>query len=117
MHVRSGRNDPAGARRCVMAIDGGLRDKLQPGTRLWARYRGSEYGAEVIVGEDEKRRYRLEDGREFKSLSAAGGAVMDGIACNGWRFWNVVESEGKPKVEPAGKPVPGPLPAKPRSST
>lgn len=36
-------------------------------------------------------RYRLEDGREFRSLSSAGSAVMGGIACNGWRFWSVAD--------------------------
>jgi hypothetical protein len=105
------------ARRCVMAIDRGLREKLVPGTRLRARYRGSEYGAEVIVGEDEKRRYRLEDGREFKSLSAAGSAVMDGIACNGWHFWNVMESEAEATTETAEKPARSTPPVNPRNRT
>lgn len=100
-----------------MAIDGGRRDKLQPGTRLWARYRGSEYVAEVVVGEEGKQRYRLDDGREFKSPSAAGSAVMGGIACNGWRFWNVIEPEGGPGAEIVGKSASNPPPVKPRSRT
>jgi len=71
---------------------------LQLGTRLVARYRKQEYSATVVEGEEGGLRYRLEDGREFKSLSAAGSAVMDGVACNGWRFWSVAGSEeAKPK--------------------
>ncbi len=43
-------------------------------------------------------RYRLEDGREFKSPSSAGSAIMSGSACNGWRFWSLAGSEeAKPK--------------------
>jgi len=71
---------------------------LQVGTRLVARYKKQEYSATVVEGEKGGLRYRLEDGREFKSLSAAGSAVMGGVACNGWRFWSVAGSEeAKPK--------------------
>jgi hypothetical protein len=71
---------------------------LQAGTRLVARYKGQEHSATVVEGEKGGLRYRLDDGREFKSLSAAGSAVMDGVACNGWRFWSVAGSEeAKPK--------------------
>jgi hypothetical protein len=55
----------------------------------------------VVEGEGGGLRYRLEDGREFKSPSAAGSAVMGGVACNGWRFWSLA-GEGKapaPKKE------------------
>ncbi len=70
---------------------------LKAGTRLTARYKGEEYGAEVIETE-EGIRYRLEDGREFNSPSSAGSAVMGGKACNGWRFWSIAGSEkAKPK--------------------
>lgn len=72
-----------------MAIDGGLRGRLAPGTRLTARYRGADYEVAVVSAPDGKTRYRLADGREFRSPSAAGSAVMGGIACNGWRFWSV----------------------------
>ena len=71
---------------------------LQVGTRLVARYKKQEYSATVVEGEKGGLRYRLEDGQEFKSLSAAGSAVMGGVACNGWRFWSVAGSEeAKPK--------------------
>jgi len=54
-----------------------------------ARYKKQEHTATVVEGEGGGLRYRLEDGREFKSPSAAGSAVMGGVACNGWRFWSL----------------------------
>ena len=69
-------------------IDGGMREKLSVGTRLVARYKREEHVAEVVAGEDGKKLYRLADGREFKSPSAAASAVMGGQAANGWRFWS-----------------------------
>ncbi len=70
---------------------------LAVGTKLVARYKGQEYTAEVVETE-EGVRYRLEDGREFKSPSSAGSAVMGGSACNRWRFWSLAGSEeAKPK--------------------
>ncbi|MGB6838546.1 MAG: hypothetical protein WBF66_12695, partial [Dehalococcoidia bacterium] len=71
---------------------------LQVGTRLVARYKKQEHWATVVEGEKGGLRYRLDDGREFKSPSAACSAVMGGVACNGWRFWSVAGSEeAKPK--------------------
>jgi len=74
---------------------------LKPGTKLAAWYKGKDYSAEVVETK-EGLRYRLEDGREFKSPSSAGSAVMGGHACNGWRFWSLAgEAEPKaPKKEP-----------------
>ena len=62
---------------------------LKPGTVLVARYKKEDYRCDVVAGEDGKVVYRLPDGREFKSPSSAGGAVMGGVACNGWRFWSL----------------------------
>jgi len=45
-----------------------------------------------------KRRYRLEDGREFKSPSAAGMAIT-GHACDGWIFWSIQTTETTPKPD------------------
>ena len=73
-----------------MAIAAALRKRLKEGTVLVGRHKGAEYRAVVVLA-DGKPRYRLADGREFASPSAAGSAVMDGIACNGWRFWSVLE--------------------------
>ena len=71
---------------------------LKAGTKLVARYKGQEHTAEVVKTE-EGLRYRLKDGREFKSPSSAGSAVMGGSACNGWRFWSVAGAEAaKPKA-------------------
>lgn len=83
-----------------MAIDGALREKLGTGTRLEATYKKETYGCEVVAGEDGKRLFRLDDGQEFKSPSAAGSALMGGIACNGWRFWSVAEEQPKPAPKP-----------------
>jgi hypothetical protein len=74
---------------------------LEAGTRLVARYKGQTYSAEVVQTE-EGLRYRLEDGRDFKSPSSAGSAVMGGTACNGWRFWSLEGQEPAWK-EPKGK--------------
>lgn len=60
---------------------------LRPGTHLVAKYHKQPYACEVIQAEG-KLRYRLGDGREFTSLSAAGIAIT-GKACNGWVFWNL----------------------------
>src|SRR3972149_3456379 len=71
---------------------------LKAGTKLTARYKGQEHTAEVVKTE-EGLRYRLEDGREFKSPSSAGSTIMGGSACNGWRFWSVAGTEAaKPKA-------------------
>ena len=77
---------------------------LEAGTRLVAKYKGQNHSAEVVQTEDGLR-YRLEDGREFKSPSAAGSAVMAGTACNGWRFWSLEGQEPAPKEpkEPKAK--------------
>ena len=76
---------------------------LEAGTRLVARYRGQTHSAEVVQTEDGLR-YRLEGGREFKSPSAAGSAVMGGVACNGWRFWSLEGQEPAPRERKPKEP-------------
>ena len=71
---------------------------LEPGTKLIARYKKEEYRAEVVAGEEGKVKYRLADGREFKSASASGTAIT-GKACNGWAFWSI-ESDSAPTEPP-----------------
>jgi len=78
---------------------------LAAGTRLVARYKKEEYWATVVEGEKGGLRYRLEDGREFKSLSSAGSAVMGGVACNGWRFWSLAEGGKAPAPKTARQPA------------
>jgi hypothetical protein len=84
---------------------------LEPGTVLATRYKKETYRCEVVAGEDGKVVYRLQDGREFSSPSAAGSAVMDGTACNGWRFWSL-EGELAPAKEPEAKEAPATAKAK-----
>ncbi len=62
--------------------------ELEAGTKLIARYKKEEYRAEVVAGEEGKVKYRLADGREFKSPSSAGTAITN-KACNGWAFWSI----------------------------
>ena len=62
---------------------------LAVGTQLYARYKGETHRC-TLVETEAGPRYRLADGREFKSPSAAGAAVMgEGRTCNGWAFWTV----------------------------
>jgi hypothetical protein len=71
---------------------------LTAGTKLWAHYRDTVHTADVVDVEGGLR-YRLADGRAFKSPSAAGTAIT-GKACNGWAFWSTGEPTEKPaKVE------------------
>ena len=87
-----------------------MRNSLAAGMRLGATYRKQEHIAEVVAGEDGKLRFRLADGREFASPSAAGSAVMGGISCNGWRFWSLggelTEAPTKPAAATAGLAAP-----------
>ncbi len=79
---------------------------LKAGTKLAARYHKQPYGCEVMEGEGGKLRYRLADGREFKSPSAAGMAIT-GHACDGWVFWSVktVEASPAPDAEQTEAPT------------
>jgi hypothetical protein len=75
--------------------------ELAPGTQLVGTYKKTTYACEVVSTPEGETRFRLEDGRLFTSPSSAGKAVMNGISCNGWRFWSV---EGAlPEAKP-GKP-------------
>ena len=64
---------------------------LKAGTKLIGKYHKQPYTCEVVEVEG-KLRFRLEDGREFKSTSAAGMAIT-GHPCDGWVFWSVQSSE------------------------
>jgi hypothetical protein len=73
---------------------------LTAGTKLWARYRGELHTAEVVEDPlpapgQAAIRYRLADGRAFKSPSAAGAAIT-AKSCNGWAFWSLGEPTEKP---------------------
>ena len=75
---------------------------LTKGTKLAGRYHKQSYTCEVVENAEGKIRYKLEDGREFKSPSAAGMAIT-GHACDGWVFWSVQteETTTKPDAEKA----------------
>ena len=81
---------------------------LKAGTKLIGKYHKHPYKCEVVEVEG-KLRYRLEDGREFKSPSAAGMAIT-GHPCDGWVFWSVETSSEasttEVKQEPSQKEPP-----------
>ena len=79
---------------------------LKPGTVLVARYKKEDYRCTVVEDEDGRTIYRVHGGKDHKSPSAAGSAVMGGVACNGWRFWSVegTETPAKPKTKAKAKP-------------
>ena len=77
--------------------------KLEVGTKLEARYKKEVHQAEVVAGEGDKTLIRLAAGREFTSVSAAGSAVMGGVACNGWRFWSLEGAEEEKPSQPKAK--------------
>ena len=68
---------------------------LTKDTKLTGRYHKQSYSCKVVENAEGKLRYRLEDGREFKSPSAAGMAIT-GHACDGWVFWSVQTEENTP---------------------
>ena len=79
---------------------------LSKGTKLTGRYHKQNYTCEVVENAEGKLRYRLEDGREFKSPSAAGMAIT-GHACDGWVFWSA-QTEENPPAPNAEKPKDAP---------
>ncbi|MFZ2035674.1 MAG: hypothetical protein WAU62_01980 [Dehalococcoidales bacterium] len=73
---------------------------LTKGTKLTGRYHKQTYSCEVVEDAERKLHYHLEDGREFKSPSAAGMAIT-GHSCDGWKFWSIVTDENA--VAPAAE--------------
>jgi hypothetical protein len=81
---------------------------LSIGTKLVATYKKQAYVCvvEAAAGGEEGVAFVLEDGKRFKSPSAAGSAVMGGKAVNGWRFWSI-EGEAPAAIEtPSAEPKP-----------
>ena len=76
------------------------REQVTVGTRLRGRYKKEEFTA-TVVETPQGQRYRLADGREFRSPARA---VMGGIACNGWRFWSLAEDEPQSADSPEAEP-------------
>ncbi len=82
------------------------REQVTVGTRLRGRYKKEEFTA-TVVETPQGQRYRLADGREFRSPSGAARAVMGGIACNGWRFWSLAADEPPSADSPEAEPSRG----------
>jgi hypothetical protein len=84
---------------------------LAPGTTLSATYKKERHLCSVMASEDGSLAFLLADGRRFKSPSAAGSAVMGGVACNGWRWWTVADGATTPgpvvKAAKTAKPKAG----------
>ncbi len=78
---------------------------LKPGTVLVARYKKRDHRCEVVKGAEGKVAFRV-GGKEYGSPSAAGSAVMGGVACNGWRFWTPEGTETKKPAKSAKKVAP-----------
>lgn len=64
------------------------------GEKLVARFKKQEYGAEVVRTADGVV-FKLDDGTEHKSISAAAKAITGG-SINGWSFWSL-EGQLKPR--------------------
>jgi hypothetical protein len=78
---------------------------LAPGTKLVATYKKTTFTCEVVSTPEGEIHFQLEDGRLFTSPSSAGKAVMNGVACNGWRFWSLdgAAPTNAPKAEKAAQ--------------
>jgi hypothetical protein len=89
----------------VMAIEDRA---LKAGDELVARYKGQEYSVLVLGDEEVGLGFELDGPTIYRSLSKAGSAVMNGTACNGWRFWTRKgeEKPAKAKAEPSSLPRP-----------
>ena len=79
---------------------------LEPGTKLAARYKGQAHSVLVLKDDEGKLGFELDNGTIYKSLSKAGSDVMNGTACNGWRFWSL-EGDLPEKKEAASKEAKG----------
>lgn len=76
--------------------------ELTTGTVLVAKHKKQEYEVEVVEPSLFRRR---DTGEQFKSLSAAGSSIMNGIACNGWRFFSLLGGTASPAAESTPEPV------------
>jgi hypothetical protein len=77
---------------------------LKAGTTLIGKYHKQPFTCEVVEVES-KLCFRLEDGREFKSPSAAGMAIT-GHPCDGWVFWSVETPSEASTTEVKQEPSP-----------
>ncbi len=73
---------------------------LVAGIELEGFYKKARQFCVVEASADGKLAFVLEDGRRFKSASAAASAVMGGKAVNGWLFWSL-SGEARSEADPA----------------
>lgn len=70
-----------------------------------ARYKSETFRLTVERDAADNLSFLDKTGIRYKSLSAAGSAVMGGIACNGWRFWTpegdlpLIRTKAEPKIK------------------
>src|SRR5487761_2295028 len=83
---------------------------LAPGTELVGRYKRTQFTATVredgiyVEPAPLTPATAADPHGPFKTLSAAGKAVMGGISCNGWRFWSLAGGKAiGSELAPAGK--------------
>jgi hypothetical protein len=80
-----------------MALDN---RELAAGTVLVATYKKASHRCEVVAT-GEGLRFKLEDGKLFKSPSSAGRGITGRVSCDGWKFWSLDgEAPEKPATEP-----------------
>lgn len=85
------------------------RSALASGQILVARYKGKTHKLTIVDGEDGSLAFKL-GSKVYASPSGAGKAVMNGVACNGWRFWSLDGQE--PAAKTAAKAAPKPKTAR-----
>lgn len=76
--------------------------ELPAGTKLVCKYKKRVHTCEVVETQEGKR-FRLTDGRTFKSPSSAGMAVTGRVSCDGWKFWS---RAGEAATEPGEEGAP-----------
>jgi hypothetical protein len=67
-----------------------------------ASYKKASHRCEVVAT-DEGLRFKLADGKLFKSPSSAGRGVTGRVSCDGWKFWSL---DGEAPEKPASEPTP-----------
>ncbi len=88
---------------------------LVPGTKLVTTYKKTAHRCDVVETPDGLR-YRLADGREFGSPSAAGRAVTGRVSCDGWKFWRVEGTEPAKAATPKPTATQAAIPLKAKAS-
>lgn len=68
------------------------KDSIHPGIMLSATYKHATYTCSTYETGG-KIRFQLPDGRDFKSISGAAGAITNIPTQNGWAFWSVASPD------------------------